>query len=124
MPPVVATILRVYTDDARVLGLIGTTFRAAGLPSIRVTVPAALAERAVAAWDQDDDAGELDDARVPQRPDDPAARLQQRRAGALALIGLSITESGKLDADGNTVVELSPELVGVAMDAAGDHLRR
>ncbi|MEV4266429.1 hypothetical protein [Kribbella sp. NPDC049584] len=112
-----------YTDDARVLGLIGTTFRAAGLPSIRVTVPAALAERAVAAWEQDD-AGELDDARVPERPEDPAARLQRHRAGALALIGLSITESGKLDADGNTVVDLSPELVGVAMDAAGDHLRR
>ncbi|TDW71067.1 hypothetical protein EV653_5137 [Kribbella pratensis] len=123
MPPVVATILRVYTDDARVLGLIGTTFRAAGLPSIRVTVPAALAERAVAAWEEDG-ASEPDDAWVPPRSDDPAARLQQRRAGALALIGLSITESGKLDADGNTVVDLSPELVGVAMDAASDHLRR
>ncbi|WUJ74201.1 hypothetical protein OG809_13220 [Kribbella soli] len=113
-----------YTDDARVLGLIGTTFRTAGLPSIRVTVPAALAERAVAAaWEQDD-AGEPDDARMLPRPEDPAARLQRHRAGALALIGLSITESGKLDADGNTVVDLSPELVGVAMDAAGDHLRR
>ena len=123
MPPVVATILRVYTDDARVLGLIGTTFRAAGLPSIRVTVPAALAERAVAAWEEDG-ASEPDDAWVPPRSDDPAGRLQQRRAGALALIGLSITESGKLDADGNTVVDLSPELVGVAMDAASDHLRR
>ncbi|WP_198681765.1 hypothetical protein [Kribbella rubisoli] len=111
-----------YTDDARVLGLIGTTFRTAGLPSIRVTVPAALAERAVAAWQ--DDAGELDDGRVLPRHEDPAARLQRHRAGALALIGLSITESGKLDADGNTVVDLSPELVGVAMDAAGDHLRR
>ena len=123
MPPRVATILRVYTDDARVLGLIGTTFRTAGLPSIRVTVPAALADRSVAAWEQDD-AGELDDARVLPRSEDPAARLQRHRAGALALIGLSITESGKLDADGNTVVDLSPELVGVAMDAAGDHLRR
>jgi len=122
MPPVVATILRVYTDDARVLGLIGTTFRAAGLPSIRVTVPAALAERAVAAWEED--GASEPDAWVPPRSDDPAARLQQRRAGALALIGLSITESGKLDADGNTVVDLTPELVGVAMDAAGDHLRR
>ncbi|MER7246334.1 hypothetical protein [Kribbella sp. NPDC000426] len=121
-----------YTDDARVLGLIGTTFRTAGLPAIRVTVPAALAERAVAAWQQDTweqnaaalDRGGLDDARVLPRAEDPATRLQRHRAGALALIGLSITESGKLDADGNTVVDLSPELVGVAMDAAADHLRR
>jgi hypothetical protein len=117
MPPRVATILGVYTDDARVLGLIGTTFRTAGLPAIRVTVPAALAERAVAAWEQDD-------AGTQPQHEDPATRLQRHRAGALALIGLSITESGKLDADGNTVVDLSPELVGVAMDAAADHLRR
>jgi hypothetical protein len=118
MPPRVATILGVYTDDARVLGLIGTTFRTAGLPAIRVTVPAALAERAVAAaWEQGDVGTQ------PQH-EDQATRLQRHRAGALALIGLSITESGKLDADGNTVVDLSPELVGVAMDAAADHLRR
>lgn len=106
-----------YANDARVLGLIGTTFRAAALPAIRVTVPAALAERAVAAWERDD-AGE-----VPHR-EDPAVRLQRHRAGALALIGLSITESGKLDADGNSVVDLSPELVGIAMAAADDHLHR
>ncbi|MFD7153600.1 hypothetical protein ACFV9C_03325 [Kribbella sp. NPDC059898] len=106
-----------YANDARVLGLIGTTFRAAGLPAIRVTVPAALAERAVAAW-------EHDDTTAADPAEEPYARLQRHRAGALALIGLSITESGKLDADGNTVVDLSPELVGVAMDAADDVLRR
>ncbi|WP_427886892.1 hypothetical protein ACQHIV_28825 [Kribbella sp. GL6] len=106
-----------YANDARVLGLIGTTFRAAGLPAIRVTVPAALAERAVAAWEHDDTA-------AADPSEEPYARLQRHRAGALALIGLSITESGKLDADGNTVVDLSPELVGVAMDAADDVLRR
>jgi hypothetical protein len=117
MPPASPTIQNVYANDARVLGLIGTTFRAAGLPAIRVTVPAALAERAVAAWDP-----------AAATAADPAentdARLQRHRAGAHALIGLSITETGKLDADGNTVVDLSPELVGVAMDAADDVLRR
>lgn len=117
MPPVSPTIQNVYANDARVLGLIGTTFRAAALPAIRVTVPAALAERAVAAW-------EYDDTTSPDPAEDPYVRLQRHRAGALALIGLSITESGKLDADGNTVVDLSPELVGVAMDAADDVLRR
>jgi hypothetical protein len=37
-----------------------------------------------------------------------------------ALIGLAITERGQADADGNTVVDLGPELVGVAMDAADE----
>ncbi|TCC40214.1 hypothetical protein E0H92_00415 [Kribbella speibonae] len=107
----------VNASEARVLGLIGTTFRAAQLPAIRVTVPAALAERAVAAWQRD-----AEDA-VPEleRPED---RVRRQRAGALALIGLTISERGQVDADGNTVVDLSPELVGVAMDAADDvHLR-
>jgi len=103
-----------------VLGLIGTTFRAAQLPTIRVTVPAALAERAVAAWRRDADDAEV---AVPEleRPED---RVRRQRAGTLALIGLTIAKRGQLDADGNTVVDLNPELVGVAMDAADDvHLR-
>jgi hypothetical protein len=107
----------VYSDDARILGLIGTTFRAASLPAIRVTVPAALAERAVAAWHRDDEGA------VPEL-EHPADRVRRHRAGALALIGLSIAERGELDADGNTVVDLGPELVGVAMDAADDMARR
>jgi hypothetical protein len=113
MPPPVATIQSVYTDDARVLGLIGTTFRTAALPRIRVVVPRALAEHAVVAW-QRDDVGEL------PSPDNLVARQRRNRAGALALIGLAITQHGQMDADGNTIVELSPELVGVAMDAADD----
>ena len=99
------------------LGLIGTTFRAARLATIRVTVPAALAERAVAAWHENHD-GPVPE---PEHPDD---RVRRHRAGTLALIGLNITERGQLDADGNTVVDLSPELVGVAMDAADDVPRR
>jgi len=117
MPPEVTSIATVYSDDALVLGLIGTTFRAARLPAIRVTVPAALAERAIAAWHRDDDGA------VPE-PEHPADRVRRYRAGALALIGLSITERGELDADGNAVVELDPELIGVAMDAADDVARR
>ncbi|MFD3404887.1 hypothetical protein ACFWUU_29640 [Kribbella sp. NPDC058693] len=102
-----------YTDDARVLGLIGTTFRTAALPRIRVVVPRALAEHAVVAW-QREDVGEL------PRPENPADRQRRQRAGALALIGFAISEHGQVDVDGNTIVELSPELVGVAMDAADD----
>ncbi|HWD80561.1 MAG TPA: hypothetical protein VG497_16820 [Kribbella sp.] len=106
-----------YASESRVLGLIGTTFRAARLPAIRVTVPAALAERAVAAWHENDQ-GPVPE---PEHPDD---RVRRHRAGTLALIGLTIAERGQRDADGNTVVDLSPELVGVAMDAADELPRR
>ncbi|MEU4192783.1 hypothetical protein AB0E69_12850 [Kribbella sp. NPDC026611] len=106
-----------YANDARVLGLIGTTFRSVQLPTIRVTVPAALAERAVDAWRREE-------ANAVPQPEDAAYRLHRHRAGTLALIGLTITERGQLDADGNTVVDLDPELVGVAMDAADHVLRR
>ncbi|MEU4604858.1 hypothetical protein AB0F43_17895 [Kribbella sp. NPDC023972] len=102
-----------YADEAQVLGEIGTAFRAAELPAIRVVVPRPLAERAVAAWRRDDEGA------VPQ-PEDPTDRRLRNRAGTLALIGLAITERGQVDADGNMVVDLSPELVGVAMDAADD----
>ncbi|GAA2839445.1 hypothetical protein [Kribbella solani] len=100
-----------YADEARVLGEIGTAFRAAELPPLRVTVPAALAARAVAAWERDDEGA------VPP-VEDAAERVRRHRAGTLALIGLTIKERGQLDAAGNTVVDLSPELIGVAMDAA------
>jgi hypothetical protein len=106
-------VMSVYADEARVLGEIGTAFRAAELAPIRVVVPQELAERAVAAWRRDDEGA------VPD-PEDPAHRLLRHRAGPLALIGLAITERGESDADGNTIVDLDPELVGVAMDAADD----
>jgi hypothetical protein len=105
--------MSVHADEARVLGEIGTAFRAAELPPIRVVVPRALAARAVAAWRRDDEGA------VPE-PEDPADRVLRHRAGTLALIGLAITERGQADADGNTVVDLGPELVGVAMDAADE----
>ncbi|GAA1602991.1 hypothetical protein GCM10009804_69320 [Kribbella hippodromi] len=102
-----------YADEARVLGEIGTVFRAAELPALRVTVPAALASRAVSAWERDDE------GTVPAA-EDAAERGRRHRAGTLALIGLAITERGQVDADGNTVVDLGPELIGVAMDAADE----
>lgn len=102
-----------YGDEARALGEIGAVFRDAGLPAVRVVVPAVLAERAVASWQRDDEG-------TAPRTEDPTERLRRHRAGTLALIGLAITERGQTDAAGNTVVDLSPELVGVAMNAADD----
>lgn len=45
--------MNLYAEETRTLGEIGAAFRAAELPAIRVGVPRALAERAVAAWRRD-----------------------------------------------------------------------
>jgi len=83
------------------------------LARIRVVVPQRLAEQAVAAWQREDD-------EVIGQPEDPAARIRRHRAGVLALIGLSITERGQRDVNGDTVVDLDLELLGVAMESADD----
>jgi hypothetical protein len=68
--------------------------------------------KAVAAWERDDTEGDLDSETYEQR-------VQRHRAGTLALIGLAISERGRWEAD-EVVVELHPEELGVAMDAADD----
>jgi hypothetical protein len=95
------------------LGEIGAFLRSADLPRIRVVLPQRLAQEAVAAWQRDDDG-------VIGRPEDPAGRMRRHRAGVLALIGLAITERGQRDVNGDILVDLDAELVGVAMDSADD----
>jgi hypothetical protein len=46
-------------------------------------------------------------------------RVQRQRAGTLGLIGLSIKELGRVEGD-EVIVDLSPDLIGVALDAADD----
>jgi len=46
-------------------------------------------------------------------------RVQRHRAATLALIGLSIVNGGHWEAD-EMVVELGPDLIGVAVDASDD----
>ena len=45
--------------------------------------------------------------------------MLRHRAGALALIGLSVEEHGRAEG-GEMVVDLSPDLIGNALDAADD----
>ena len=100
-----------YREDARVLGRIGDHLARAQYEDVEVRLPAALADAAVAAWDWDDT--------DPLLTEDLDQRIQRRRAGTLALIGLSITQSGRREAD-EVVVALSPGLVGDAITAADD----
>jgi hypothetical protein len=95
-----------------VLAELGAEFLRAELPKIDIRLPRALAILAVAAWERNDDDG-LDEAETPEQ------YLVRRRAAALALIGLEITERGRWVND-EVFVDLSPTLVGIASDAWDD----
>jgi hypothetical protein len=103
---------RQYREDALVLGELGWLLVHGELPKVEVRLPRALAEKAVAAWERDDDA-------APPDPEDFEQRAQRHRAATLALIGLSIVNGGRWDAD-DVVVELSPDLIGMAVSASDD----
>lgn len=102
-----------YRNDAMALAALGGHLGNAKLPDIEVRLPRALAEVAVAAWGRDHE-GESD-------PEDYEQHIQRRRAGSLALIGLSIVSGGRADGD-EVVVGLQPGLIGDALDAADDLL--
>jgi hypothetical protein len=101
-----------YRRDARVLAEIGAEFLRAELPKIDVRFPRALAKLAVAAWERNDDEGLAE-------PETPEQYLARRRAVALALIGVEITQRGRWVND-EVFVDLSPTLVGIASDAWDD----
>jgi hypothetical protein len=103
---------RLYREDAGVLGEVGWTLANSELPRVEVRLPRRLAEAAVAAWERDDTEGPLD-------PETLGQRIQRHRAATLALIGLSIVNGGRWETD-EVVVELSPDLIGVAVDASDD----
>ena len=100
-----------YRRDASVLAALGSQFLRMKLPNVEVQVPRALADKAVAAWERDEE-GSLD-------PEDLAQRIARHRAASLALIGLSIVNGGLLDSD-EIVVGLQPGLIGDALNAADD----
>jgi hypothetical protein len=103
---------RQYREDALVLGELGSALFHGELPKVEVRLPRALAEKAVAAWERDDDDG-------PPDPEDFEQRAQRHRAATLALIGLSIVNGGRWDAD-DVVVELSSDFIGEAASASDD----
>jgi hypothetical protein len=100
---------RRYREDTRLLGELGGVLAHTDLPRIEVRLPRRLAERAVAAWERDDSEG-VD-------PETFEQRVERHRAGTLGLIGLSIANGGRWEAD-EVVVELDPTLIGVALDAS------
>jgi hypothetical protein len=97
--------------DALLLGAIGHRLVHVSLPEVTVQLPYALAARAAAAWDRDDDG--------PLGPEDAATRLDRYRAGTLALIGLAVRERGRREGD-DVVVELGADLIARAVDASDD----
>jgi hypothetical protein len=104
---------RLYREEARLLGEIGALLARTDLPKVTVQLPAALARAAIAAWQRDDeDVGDPD-------PESYEQRVQRHRAGALALIGLAVEESGRAEGD-EMVVELFPDVIGSALEAADD----
>jgi hypothetical protein len=50
-------------------------------------------------------------------PESPEQRTTRHQVGTLALIGLSVTRSGREEGD-EVLVDLSPDLIGMAIDAA------
>jgi hypothetical protein len=104
-----------YRADAQALAAIGDHLANAKIAPVEVRLPRGLADAAVAAWEWDDE-GQLDAEDLDQR-------TQRHRAGALALIGLSITQHGAADGD-EIVVELSPELIGEAFIASDETPKR
>ena len=98
-----------YKQDAAVLGEIGVTLARAELPNIEVRLPEQLARAAVEAWER----AELDD----RSSETFEQRALRHRAGALALIGLVVSEYGRKDGE-EIVVALSPGLIGSALAAA------
>jgi hypothetical protein len=95
--------------EAETLAELGAVFRAVDLPGIEMRVPRGLAERAVQAWERDD-VDELG-------PETAEEREIRHRAGMLALIGLTITERGRVEGD-EVVVTLPVEFIGAAIVVA------
>jgi hypothetical protein len=102
---------RLYREDATTLCEIGAMLAGTDLPRIEIRLPRTLAERAVAAWQRDEDGS------APRETAEQ--RSARHKAAALALIGLSIETDGRWDGD-HVTVGLSPDLIGDALNAADD----
>lgn len=79
-------------------------------PKVQVHLPGEVADRAVAAWQRDEDPGNLPQETAEQRS-------IRNDAGTLALIGQSIEETGIEDGD-DVHFTLDAWILGVALEAA------
>lgn len=97
-----------YTRDAEVLSQIGQALFPQDT-KLTVRLPRDLADLAVAAW--------LREQTGPAAPDTAERRLLRQRAAYLALIGLSVANTGRPDGD-EVVCELDAWYIGGALEAA------
>ncbi len=104
----------VYREEARLLAKIGAELERQDFPSIEVRLPRALAEAALATWRGDYETESTATENYEQY-------TYRHRAAAFSLIGLTIENSGRWDAD-EMIVSLQPDLIGEAL-AAADELR-
>lgn len=106
----------VWARDAQLLAQFGQ-FLFAQPTSVRVRLPRALADAALAAWLREDEA-DTDTAQPPLR-ETAEGRAIRHRAGTLSLIGASIEDGGIVAGD-HIVVEVDSWYVGLALEAADD----
>ena len=102
---------KIYRHEAELLGQLGAELVRVELPRVEVSVPKALAEAAVAAWERDDD--------EPLESETFEQRVQRHRAAAFSLIGLEIAERGRPDGDA-VVVDLNAHFIADAINASDD----
>ncbi len=100
-----------WRSDVVTLAQIGAQLFDAGL-SLEVVLPVELARTAIDAWKRDDSGATADH-------ETPAEAAERHRAGALALIGLAISQRGEAEGSSFTV-RLDPWLIGIALDAADE----
>ena len=79
-------------------------------PKVEVRVPRQLADKAVAAWQREDDASDLPE-------ESPERRAVRHESATFTLIGLSIENTGIEDGD-QVVFKLDAWLLGNALEAA------
>lgn len=80
--------------------------------SLTVRLPADLAGQALAAW-QRDEAGQ-------PGPESDRQKSARQRAASLALIGLSVEQTGRPDGSG-IVCELGASIIRAALEAVDEH---
>lgn len=101
-----------YTRDAEVLSQIGQALFPQDT-KLTVRLPRDLADLAVAAWLRDQTS-----PAAPDTADAPERHVLRQRSAYLALIGLSVANTGRPDGD-EVVCELDAWYVGGALEAAG-----
>ncbi len=103
-----------WGEDNEVLAQIGAAFYRLDT-RMRVLLASDLADTAVRAWQRHDV------VTIGDSVETFAEQIVRQRAGTLALIGAAIEAQSRTSTAGGVDVEIDAWLVGLALDAAGDH---